>query len=249
MKRSPSWPKYAVRIAIWASLLLFPASVQATFEPLWQQYPTVYQSGTQSSAEATITGFPWNTAQRVADDFIADRDTSILSVTWWGASSDGMLSEIDNIDQVTAFKIEFFTTDPTTGGVGTSIYETVIAADQTNPTLTSLELLGGSDVFQHSVILDEAVELEAGERYWFSVAAYLDSDPMWNWYHGNNTNYTIDVDDGVNGVWGDSSITPGVHQDMAFVICVPEPATVLFFGLGMIGYVRSQSRRKIHSHR
>ncbi len=225
--------------------LLMGTATFANLVPLWEQAPTQFMSGTQSSAEAYPATLPSNAPQRVADDFVAGTSASILAVTWWGASSDGLLGEIDNIDQVTAFKIEFFATDPATQGVGTSLYSAVVAAGQTHSTRTALEMLGGSDVFQHTVTLSNPVDVTAGQRYWFSVSAYRTDDPLWDWFHGQSSNYKISVDNNVNGVWGDSPTTPGVHQDMAFVISVPEPATVILLSLGSIVLTRRQRKNRV----
>lgn len=167
------------------------------------QRPTEKWGGSQSCAEPYDPTHGWHGVYRAADDFAVARDTFIGIIRWWGGSSYGRHDDTDSIDQVRSFKVEFYTTDPDSNGVGELAYRIVIPREATNPIPTKHHQLGGSDVYCFTAILPKSIRVKAGDRYWFSVSAYLDGPPMWIWFRSDEPNPNAIIDYNVNGVWDD----------------------------------------------
>ena len=223
------------------AISIFHSTAWATLMPVSQQSSHQLFSNTELSTEAPSNGFSWPSPQ-ITNDFVVNQDAGIQALTWWGGSLDG----IDNTDQAPAFNIEFFTSDPVTGGGGTSIYETIFSADETDILETDQELPGGSDVFQYTFVLDDVIDVEAGQSYWFTISPDLSTDTTWDWFYDQFAGDTINIEDILKGIGDGSFYIPCVDQDTpCVVICIPEPSTLLLFACGSLVLVR-RSRRSVN---
>ena len=209
----------------------------ATPDVIFSQPPRTTYGGWQSSAEPALPADGWASVFRIADDFFFRSDATVRQVNWWGHSSDSINSTTEyNINQVSGFLIEFFTTNPATNGVGDSIYSEVFSIEATAPTLASYKAYDKSPVFSHSTILSRDVVFTAHTRYWISIAAYVDTEPRWVWFKSRRGNHYYDKDEEVDGIWDG----PIACSDGAFELVVPEPATFLLFALGGSALLRKR---------
>lgn len=222
-----------------AIVALVAGAALATPITVYYQPPTSIWGGLESSAEpAVIADASWP-VRRSADDIMLNFDGEVTQLRWWGHSSDGDNTTTEyNIDQITGFLIEFFEEEPTTNGVGASIYSEVVTVGATAPAVTSYVAYDGSPVFVHSVNLSREVVFSAHTRYWLSIAAYRKSDPRWVWFKTSRGNHFYDLDIGVDGIWDG----PYRCSDVAFELVIPEPTTVVLFALGGLTLLR---RRKL----
>ena len=168
------------------------------------QRPTSKWGGFQASAKPYEKADGWDTCYRAADDFTLMETTKVGYISWWGGSSDGRHGKTDNIDQVTSFRVDFFSTDNDTKSIGRLLYSFDIPITDVTIINTKHKMYGGGKVFLNTAKLPQAIKFKKDTKYWLSISAYLSKEPRWIWFRGEDVNLEAVIDYGVNDIWGDT---------------------------------------------
>lgn len=184
----------------------------------------------QHGLDATLSGAYSNLGgQIVADNFTLGTDAVITGVNWFGYfdSEPASLSSI-------LFDLNFHSD---AGGVP-NFTPSYTQALSLNITDIGLDAINGNNIYRFEATLSTSLAVMAGEQMWLSV---FDTDPsttQWLWsrsvrtgdgYAVRNTN-PDDITDWISDNGGDFAF-----ELVGEPAPVPEPATMILFGLGMAG--------------
>lgn len=149
---------------------------------------------------------------QIVDDFTVTQPSEVTGIRWWGS--------LPNQED---FTIRFFLDD----GLGFPSLDPFLELSSVahTRTTTSLENRSGIDVYQYEAVLETPVNFQGDTKYYVSIL----NSASWGWL--DNSMY------GASSSWirsGDAAVwAPRLEPsaDLAFEL-VPEPATMLLFGLG-----------------
>lgn len=204
------------------------------------QASVIFKTSLDNSIEGRFSnGTASAEGQRIATQFVLDRDAIVTDVHWWGYYE----SEPTSSPSVDTFRIRFYADALTGVAPGTQIYEQEVSATLTDTTLN--QTYGSNSnltVWEFSADPVPPLALHAGSSYWIEVMnVSLTGLPGFLWSRstttGNVTGRTNDIE---------SWTANGGTQVSAFYLTgsIPEPHVLTLLGLGLAGL--SFSRRLTH---
>lgn len=216
---------------VYACVLVLSVSVaQAAlvYEQPWGNTVTGPFSQTQGN-------IPSNT-QEVADNFTAQNNWTLNSLSWFGSYSDAPLTANADV----SFLIRAYTD---AGGLpsDTPFYEQSVLP--TYSATTSTTTLFG---YEFTAILPAQLSVQNGAVYWLSIQDddVLTPNFIWN---GNILGVGDSYAARQTGVWTLPSQNAWGFTDRAFSLyTVPVPPAIWLFGSGLLGLI-GLARRKVHA--
>lgn len=167
--------------------------------------------------------------QRMADDFILSAPCDITGVRWWGGSQNFQFPDLTNMG---GFRILIL---PEANGVpdlNNPLADAEFVMADSNPVPTGEMIFGGGIQYEHNYTFAAPVPVNAGQRYWVSIGAFLYTwwADAWVW-SGSTVGDLINATDhfDANGF----TVFNPTFNDLAFEIdAVPEPASALLLLAG-----------------
>ena len=173
----------------------------------------------------------------IADDFTLPANEVIRSVAWLGAYAfDGTAPAVDD------FQIRFYA--DAAGSPGARLQSFAVGDAVAR---AAAGTLGPFPTYGYTADLGGGFAAAAGTTYWLVIADDTAGDHD-NWYWAVQTgpggNVRLTIDDG--GSW--SPVAAGAEADAFFIldndnVPVPEPASFLLVGIGVVSAVRRRRRR------
>lgn len=206
-----------------------PASMASFGTPTYANLPAQMPPAPSTASQAGACN------PLLVDDFVAAASADLRVIFWWGSAA-----------QDARWRVALFDHEPTaaTGACGSSdpgIDDAIYADALANFNTTAYPIDDGPPgVFRYFVGTTSGPVLQAGQRYWLTVANY---GPDWYWAQALGDPVVGAKQDGARGrcLGGPSSCGPWVDvgTDLAFMVTVPEPgilallsAALLALGLG-----------------
>lgn len=212
-----------------------------------------------SEVKRAVTGAPVFTSL-MADDWKCPDGKPITDIHWWGSYwykpgayinySNGC-QDAPNAQGVQGFTVKIYSDIPVGPGVvysrpGQELWSKTFQGNANESLVTTIDKGSGlfETVYKYDILLGQSdwFQQEKDVIYWLSVQANFDAtDRQWGWHETNQhvIDYAVQVWDGSN--W----IIPCSGHDMAFQLTtVPEPASLMALGLGVIGLGGMISRRR-----
>jgi hypothetical protein len=202
-------------------LLLLLISFEGQATVIYEQLPGPTSSGvTTEVISSTLDGHGGTPGYRAADDFSLATGSIITDLHWWGEFS----SEVEGGKD---FNFTFYADN--SGVPGAILHESGGSLTEETVNVGT----GFDPVIFYSSILDSPFSATGGAKYWLSIFDEA-TDASWLWLQA--------ADAGNNSVQGLNPVPPWnfSHPDLAFQLTsdlrpVPEPATMLLLGSGLIG--------------
>lgn len=180
----------------------------------------------------------------VADDWTAAVTAPITDIHFWGGWRN------DAVGTLGALYVEIFSND-TSGPFnkpGETVWSRIITGGQYTARLYEEELQNyynpaagwwvthdHQELYQYSIPnIANSFTQQAGQTYWLMISMYFTiEDWGWNTTESVSSSTAVFWDEG-NFAWAEliTPVAPQTPLDLAFVL-VPEPATLLLFGLGV----------------
>ena len=224
-------------------ITLLTASVLGASTTAFAGDPLVWDNGDADTAPligwvSSVINIDFGYENAMADDFILTTDSAITRVQWTGGVAGALLGPTH------AFRIEFYATDPLT------IAPTYAKGDPSKTALATYEIspeqitvlpdVNWPDYELHFVAdLPLPFAAAAGDRYWISIQAYVESGGEWFGWMSSTTQQLSSFASTVTGPWD-------IHDepvDMAFKLYgtpVPGPGALAL--LGVAALVRRRRR-------
>lgn len=165
-----------VRFAFAAVFTIAMAPV-AKAEILFEQ-PVAFQNWFMlwsNSVPVPHPTIPYDGIPRSADDFVPTAGGGVRDITWWGTieGSTGF-----DLSPFSGISIKFYANDGVDqvfGGTvpGTELHSESFTIAATNPTATGAVTGSGAPIYQHRVRLAAPFAVQAGVRYWISIAGVV----------------------------------------------------------------------------
>lgn len=219
--------------------------------------PIVFSQPAQSpiqSVRASQTQGGLGLVFQTFDNFMLGVDTNIAGVQWLGSYFNSLVIDgsFNPAANATGFAVAFYS-DNGLGAPGSLVASQTFSpagagqtfVSQQSPTFNSSLGLG---VYSYSAALTNPFFAAANTQYWLSVYAISPlaspTQAQWGWNGGSGGN-------GLSAFSTAGAPTVPVANDRAFAlegtVAVPEPSTLILFGMGIAGaLVRGRRRRHVN---
>ncbi len=177
---------------------------------------------------------------RTFDSFVLSTPAQITSVNWQGLYFDFINTGNNPVPpNTTSWQISFFAADLVTGLPGAPLLTETFPASAVSVTFVANAVIfvpgnPSVSILAFHADLTTPLEAEAGVRYWFSPFSLQPTfNPIFGWTSGQGGD-GASVQDNLN-----TGVRTVQNRDRAFSlnegVAIPEPPTVLLFGLGLLG--------------
>ena len=226
------------------SVLLLAALLMLVAVPIAQatvQFSHPYDAASTNAFSSFYTDPNTGMHQSFAD-YYWDGSFSITDFHWWGAPRN------DNAD-IEGFMFQIYDQGAGPSLPGSLLYQQYVAGDN-NATWVDHNDQYGDDIYSYWMDLTSPFTPAVSGHYWFSVYAISDGDlNNWFWALGAGDPFQEDwVLESMTNWWNLSEWDPYVTGGFAYEITgedtIPEPGTLVLFGIGLVGMAVRRFRRK-----
>lgn len=175
--------------------------------------------------------------QKVADNFVLDEDAIVTDLHWWGDYRGFSVLPTDN------FEIGFYTEDGSTGKPNLIPFVELTTVGLLRAD-TGLLTPSGSAIYQFDAFLSSPVPISGNTTYYVSIYNNLASEPpAWEWSGSTAGDVYFSRDLLTSGPW--STVSGNMAFELTADAPIPEPATMLLLGTGLVGFAVPRIRRKL----
>lgn len=232
---TPHWTKGTLLLGAIAMTVTLGVGKDGMALPLYSQ-PVTTNAGFYSNIGGQIA----------ADQFVLGTNAAVTGVTWYGFYGTNLAPAVSSVD----FQVAFFA--DASGVPGTGLASETLSASVADSGLTVTGLtFGGSTIYQFDATLSAPLLVDAGDTVWLSLAendaatpAVGDTQWLWSFstYAAGDTKAERNTNPALETDWE----SVGQLGNLAFTIDgtpVPEPATWLLMGAGLVGLAVWRRRR------